>query len=566
MPDQGQPRPLQRHFVTVGGRFGPRQIHYRQGGRGPALLLLHQSPQSSREMEPLIEAWGSQFTVVAPDAPGYGFSEPLRRSGRAVAEASIEDFAAATLEFADALGLARFGIYGFHTGASVSIAMAEAAPERVAAVAANGLVLPTDAELEGILRDYLPPLVPQWDGSHLAWLWARVREQTIFFPWHDRRAATRMDFDIPPADRLQESVKEFLAAGAHYAVAYRAAFASHAERRLPKLRMPVLITASARDPLAGHLKRITVASPSVQVAPGTDAADVLKRAFEFLVNNHRDGDPGKVVLSTVGAAATLDLASEYGGEPGRQVRVLRAAARLPGARRTAILLHPPGGSGTALAPLAATIAGCADVLAVDLPGHGASDPAPLTNGGGALAGSVTQLAAALAPLLARARHAGHGVTLIGCGSIAPLAVELARALDATSAGARQDTGVVVLGPPAWAPGTIADWLEHGLPHLAATWSGGHLLEAWHLVRDRRLYSPWFRRDRAAIRPGEPDLENEGIEGEVRDLLWANGAWQGLLRELLLYPNAAGDLPGVGNTAPPVTRLVAPPAHWDSVLT
>ncbi len=88
-----------------------------------------------------------------------------------------------------------------------------ARPDRVAAVAANGLVVLTEAEREAILRDYLPPLVPRWDGGHLAWLWARMREQAIFFPWHDRRAATRMDFDVPPADRLHSGLLEFLAAG-----------------------------------------------------------------------------------------------------------------------------------------------------------------------------------------------------------------------------------------------------------------------------------------------------------------------------------------------------------------
>ena len=65
---------LQRHFVMVRGQYGTRQVHYRRGGQGPVVLLLHQSPQSSREMEPLIEAWGQSFTLIAPDSPGYGFS------------------------------------------------------------------------------------------------------------------------------------------------------------------------------------------------------------------------------------------------------------------------------------------------------------------------------------------------------------------------------------------------------------------------------------------------------------------------------------------------------------
>jgi pimeloyl-ACP methyl ester carboxylesterase len=105
-----QSETLQRHFVTVRGRFGARQVHYRRGGRGPVVLLLHQSPQSSRDMEPLFATWGHAFTLIAPDSPGYGFSEPMQRDGQPVRTASIDDFARATLEFTDALGIGRFGI------------------------------------------------------------------------------------------------------------------------------------------------------------------------------------------------------------------------------------------------------------------------------------------------------------------------------------------------------------------------------------------------------------------------------------------------------------------------
>ena len=42
---------VRRHFVTVNG---DRQVHYRRAGKGPAVVLLHQSPTSSREHVPLI--------------------------------------------------------------------------------------------------------------------------------------------------------------------------------------------------------------------------------------------------------------------------------------------------------------------------------------------------------------------------------------------------------------------------------------------------------------------------------------------------------------------------------
>jgi len=552
---------LQRGFVTVQGAFGTRQVHYRRGGRGPVVLLLHQSPQSSREMEPLIEAWGHTFTLIAPDSPGYGFSQPLQRAGRPVATASMEDFASATLEFVDALGIGRFGIYGYHTGASIGIALAEARPDRVAAVAANGLVVLTEAEREGILRDYLPPLVPRWDGGHLAWLWARIREQAIFFPWHDRRAATRMNFDVPPADRLQLGLLEFLAAGDNYQVAYDAAFRDRAERRLPGMRVPLLVTAASRDPLAAHLPRIGVRSTSVRVENSTDTPAALDRAVAHLKSQPGDVAPpfataeGRSTPGSPPASVTESDESAYLGAPGRQIRVLRRRAHHPDSRRpdgpTVILLHAPGSSAAALGSLAGEIAGHAlVVLAPDLPGHGASDPPPATMDPGAtLAGVVAQLADAIRPEVATPRTS----VVVAVGASAPVAIDLAPRLGPA-------TSVVLLDPPSWSPADTEAWLGLGLPALTPHWSGGHLLEAWHMVRDGRLYSPWFRRAQAAIRPGEPDLDDRRIHRDAGDHLRANGAWQALLRDALLHrrrPRGTGE--------PRLIELSGVPPNWADVL-
>ncbi len=69
------PHPLiTRHFATIDGT---RQVHYRRAGKGPPVLLAHQSPTSGREHIPLIEYLAKDFTVIAPDTPGNGQSDPL---------------------------------------------------------------------------------------------------------------------------------------------------------------------------------------------------------------------------------------------------------------------------------------------------------------------------------------------------------------------------------------------------------------------------------------------------------------------------------------------------------
>jgi pimeloyl-ACP methyl ester carboxylesterase len=248
--------------------------------------------------------------------------------------------------------------------------------------------------------------------------------------------------------------------------------------------------------------------------------------------------------------------SAYFGAPGRQIRVLRRLAHRPDSRQpggpTVILLHAPGSSAAALGSLAGEIAGHAlAVLVPDLPGHGASDPPPVTmEPGGTLAGVVAQLADAIRPEVAAARTS---VVVVAVGASAPVAIDLARQLGPA-------TGVVLLDPPSWSPADIEAWLGLGLPTLTPHWSGGHLLEAWHMVRDSRLYSPWFRRAQAGIRPGEPDLDDRRIHRDVGDHLRANGTWQALLRDALLHQRSP---PGTGE--PRRIELSGVPSRWADVL-
>src|SRR5687767_7587119 len=97
---------ISRHFADVDGR----RVHYRQAGKGPPVLMVHQSPRSSAEYEALMRDWSAHFTVIAPDTPGFGQSDPLQ------GEPDIDDFADAIVAFLDAVGIDRVGAYGFHSG------------------------------------------------------------------------------------------------------------------------------------------------------------------------------------------------------------------------------------------------------------------------------------------------------------------------------------------------------------------------------------------------------------------------------------------------------------------
>ncbi len=509
---------ISRHFVTIDGRWGLRQVHYRRAGHGPAVLLLHQSPQSSREMVDLMRRWALHFTVIAPDTPGYGQSDAL---GPVVVP--VADFAAALLEFADALGLRRFGVYGYHTGSSIGLWLASAHPERVSALAVNGLSSLTTDERRIMLDAYLPPVVPQWDGSHLAWLWARVREQTIFFPWYERSAATRMDLDVPPADRLHAGLMDFLRAGDSYASAYHAAFASRPETVLPDLRVPLLVTTTRSDPLRCHLERLgpLPALAAASVSDNTVAA--LERCLEHLLSRRGDDAPAPVATRPIPGRLWHTMLHTADGQ-------VHVRLNLEGSTEPLLLLHDAGGSGETACLLAAQLVAHQPLIIPDLPGHGESDPPQLPHGP-----SIADCARAALGAL----HAvGISQAIIsGQGAGAWVALETAHR------GLFRRRRLMLLDPPFLDEQLRATIRASGLPAIEPQWHGGHLLMAWHMLRDARLFFPWFERTRSGARRVEPDLEPGRLHLELRELLKAEGAWQNLWRAALDYA-PAGALRGI----------------------
>jgi pimeloyl-ACP methyl ester carboxylesterase len=109
------------------------QIFYRSAGdvRGPVILLLHGFPTSSFMFRDLIPRLASRYRIIAPDLPGFGFTEvPERRKYKYSFEAL-----ARTLEaFTNALQLNRYAIYVFDYGAPTGFRLAMARPERVTAI------------------------------------------------------------------------------------------------------------------------------------------------------------------------------------------------------------------------------------------------------------------------------------------------------------------------------------------------------------------------------------------------------------------------------------------------
>jgi len=503
--------PIERHFATVATSFGVRQLHYRRCGAGPAVLLLHQSPQSSAEYEPLMREWGDRFTVIAPDYPGFGMSDPLGADGEL--ELSLDDFAAVLIALLDELGIGAAGAYGFHTGAGMAVALADRAPERISAVYANGYVVLSDAEREATLRGYLPPFKPAWDGAHLLWLWTRNRDQLIFYPWFERRAAARIARTVPPPAVLHNWAMELLRAGDHYRVGYRAAFQYPGEVPLRSLRSPAIITATDNDVLAACLQRITDPAPGVAVRLGGSMADNLAEAAAFFAANPGTQPPPVPPTAPAAEGAWNTTVAT----PAGYVRV-RCDLAQPGT--PVLLVHDLGGASETVEPLLTALAAHCPVLALDLPGHGESHGLDEQDFLAACAGAIAAVLEHFAISQAQ---------VIGLGGGAVVALAAARAKPARFA------ALALCGLPYLDAAAAREQAECFAPHIAPVWHGGHLLECWHVARNQALFWPWYTQDDAHALAGEPRVEAADLHVRTLALLKAAGALPAAAAAVFGYP-------------------------------
>jgi pimeloyl-ACP methyl ester carboxylesterase len=221
---------ITRHFLTVGNR----RVHYTRAGEGPAVCLLHASPCSAKVLRLPQQVFAGHFTALAFDTPGFGLSDLLP-----LEQPEIEDFADGLAEALTALGVEQTATYGRHTGASIAVEFARRHPARCAMALTDGFPVFSAKAAEERLSRYLLPIVPQWDGSHLVWLWFRYRDQHVFWPWHNQTLAFRADTDAPDPDFNHRGVIELLEAGDGYRIGYSAAFRHRGLAMLPELTVPV---------------------------------------------------------------------------------------------------------------------------------------------------------------------------------------------------------------------------------------------------------------------------------------------------------------------------------------
>ncbi|HTF03776.1 MAG TPA: alpha/beta hydrolase [Bacteroidia bacterium] len=131
-------------------------IFYREAGdkKNPSLLLLHGFPTSSVMFKSLMTALSDKFHLIAPDYPGFGFSD---FPGMSAFEYSFKNVSAYMSKFTDAINLKSFTIYLHDYGAPIGLRICVNNPEKIERI----IVQNGNAYMEGI--------GPQWDEIRDYW-------------------------------------------------------------------------------------------------------------------------------------------------------------------------------------------------------------------------------------------------------------------------------------------------------------------------------------------------------------------------------------------------------------
>jgi pimeloyl-ACP methyl ester carboxylesterase len=470
---EGHSASITRRYVGVAAQAGARRmVHYRVAGSGPNIVLLHDSPRSSRLHVPLMKMLASRFRVYALDTPGYGNSDPLD-----IEAPTIPDFAEALGTALDALGLSGAPIYATHTSAKIALALAVRGG-RMPMLLLDGLSIPDQPADDAFIAAYMRPFAPEPTGAWLAAEWSRTRDMLRWFPWFSCTPNHRIAAEPPSAEWLEDYGIDLFSAGPHYADAYTAAMRWSPMDDLLAVRVPTIVGAREDDVLFPHLAKVPCdRNPALSVQRlGVDREAWVEWISETLARA-RTADERTVAPQDRSGDTRGYLALDHG-----QLHWRRYASASTEERRPLLILSAPS---TLEAHLwAHAFAPIRLVILPDLPGFGESDPLPPDGG------TADAMADALAALIRELESGACDVLAIGLA--APIGARMA---------ARWPDRVASLA--IWGAPVLGDADEALTPDIAFDpVAGSHLHRFWHMLRDGCAQWPWHDARPAAARCGE----------------------------------------------------------------
>ncbi|MGY3441241.1 alpha/beta fold hydrolase [Bradyrhizobium sp. USDA 4473] len=133
------------------------KIFYREAGdpTNPTLLLLHGFPASSFMFRELIDRLSDTFHLLAPDYPGFGYSDAPARETFGY---TFDHLADVIEKFADQVGLDRYALYMQDFGGPVGFRVASRRPDKTSFL----IVQNANAYEEGLPDSFWAPARALW--------------------------------------------------------------------------------------------------------------------------------------------------------------------------------------------------------------------------------------------------------------------------------------------------------------------------------------------------------------------------------------------------------------------
>jgi pimeloyl-ACP methyl ester carboxylesterase len=133
------------------------KVFYREAGdeTHPTLLLLHVFPASSFMFRELIDRLGGEFHVIAPDYPGFGYSDAPSREEFPY---TFDHLADVIEKLTDKLGFKRYALYMQDFGGPVGFRVASKRPDKVSFL----IVQNANAYEEGLPDSFWAPARALW--------------------------------------------------------------------------------------------------------------------------------------------------------------------------------------------------------------------------------------------------------------------------------------------------------------------------------------------------------------------------------------------------------------------
>jgi pimeloyl-ACP methyl ester carboxylesterase len=233
-------------------------VHYLTAGTASQhLLLLHGSGADSAHLSyrDLVGRLSQNFTVLAPDFPGYGHSEVTERAN------TTEGLIEFVRSFLDTLGVDKVDVAGLSMGGGVALGLALQHPERVERVVlmgSHGLTRRSLAGYTAVLLTRLPAAVYGWSWQYASASPERTRK-AMRRVWGDHELLTsellediRHELARPDAWRVIRNWSRDESRWAGYRTCHL--------DKLPALDKPVLLLHGAKDKLV-PLRDVEKAAP-----------------------------------------------------------------------------------------------------------------------------------------------------------------------------------------------------------------------------------------------------------------------------------------------------------------